>query len=225
VDVDVVAQYAATLPNVTLVENNLFACSTDTQTLISDKIKENGLNRIVIAACAPRTHEPLFQDTPRETGLNAHLVEMANIRNQNSRVHQKEPEKATEKAKDQVRMVVAQASAAYGLQSLSVDVVQKELVIGGGVSGMKAALTMAGQGFPVLLIEKTDRRSGCPGFLLDSAYAFDEKSKIDLYLPGCPPHSDQVFNALAALVGGKELDLPGKSVCDTCSTIREGKGQ
>jgi len=143
-----------------LVENNLFTCSTDTQTLISEKIKEHGLNRIVVAACTPRTHEPLFQDTLKEAGLNGHLVEMANIRNQNSWVHQKEPEKATDKAKDQVRMAVARSSVARSLDSTSVDVVQKALVIGGGISGMKAALMLAGQGFPVLLVEKADRLGG-----------------------------------------------------------------
>jgi heterodisulfide reductase subunit A len=160
VDVEAVARYAAGLPHVVLVENNLFTCSTDTQTLIGDKIKEHGLNRIVVAACTPRTHEPLFQDTLKEAGLNGHLVEMANIRNQNSWVHQKEPDKATEKAKDQVRMAVARASVATSLASMSVDVVQQALVIGGGISGMKAALMLAGQGFPVLLIEKDDCLGG-----------------------------------------------------------------
>jgi hypothetical protein len=106
------------VPNVVLVENNLFTCSTDTQTLISTKIKENDLNRVVVAACTPRTHEPLFQDTLKEAGLNGHLVEMANIRNHNAWVHQKQPEMATAKAKDQVRMAVARASAAYSLDAL-----------------------------------------------------------------------------------------------------------
>ena len=160
VDVAAVVDYAATLPHVVLVENNLFTCSTDTQTLISEKIQEHRLNRIVVAACTPRTHEPLFQDTLKEAGLNGHLVEMANIRNQNAWVHQKEPEKATEKAKDQVRMAVARAAVAYGLTPLKVDVVQKALVIGGGIAGMKAALMLAGQGFPTVLIERSDQLGG-----------------------------------------------------------------
>jgi heterodisulfide reductase subunit A len=160
VDVAAVAKYAATLPNVVLVENNLFTCSTDTQTLIGTKIKENGLNRVVIAACTPRTHEPLFQDTLKEAGLNGHLVEMANIRNHNAWVHQKQPEMATAKAKDQVRMAVARSAAAYGLEALSIDVVQRALVIGGGIAGMKAALMMAGQGYSTVLIEKNDRLGG-----------------------------------------------------------------
>ncbi len=160
VDVQAVVRYAATLPHVVLVENNLFTCSTDTQAMIGAKIKEHGLNRIVVAACTPRTHEPLFQDTLKEAGLNGHLVEMANIRNQNSWVHQNEPERATEKAKDQVRMAVARAAVAYGLNPLQVAVVQRALVIGGGIAGMKAALMLAGQGFPTVLIEKSARLGG-----------------------------------------------------------------
>ena len=100
VDVKELAEYARTLPNVVLVENNLFTCSTDTQVLIAEKIKELNLNRIVVAACTPRTHEPLFQDTLQEAGLNAYLLEMANIRNQNAWVHQKDPAFATLKARD-----------------------------------------------------------------------------------------------------------------------------
>ena len=121
VDVKDLAEYARSLPGVVAVENNLFTCSTDTQELIAQKIKELNLNRIVVAACTPRTHEPLFQDTLREAGLNPYLLEMANIRNQNSWVHQKEPEAATAKAKDQVRMAVAKVSRDYALERGSVD--------------------------------------------------------------------------------------------------------
>ena len=160
VDVKELAEYARTLPNVVLVENNLFTCSTDTQVLIAEKIKELNLNRIVVAACTPRTHEPLFQDTLREAGLNAYLLEMANIRNQNSWVHQKDPVFATLKAKDQVRMAVAKVSRDYPLERLSVDVVQKALVIGGGVAGMTAALELADQGYPTTLVEKSDKLGG-----------------------------------------------------------------
>jgi len=160
VDVTAVADYAHTLPNVAYVGNNLFTCSADTQDLIAQKIREHDLNRIVIAACTPRTHEPLFQDTLREAGLNPYLVEMANIRNQNSWVHQKAPEKATAKAKDQVRMAVAKVSLSTPLERLSVDVTQKALVIGGGLAGMQAALSLADQDFPTVLIEKSDRLGG-----------------------------------------------------------------
>jgi heterodisulfide reductase subunit A len=160
VDVQALAEYARSLPSVVAVENNLFTCSTDTQELIAQKIKEFNLNRIVIAACTPRTHEPLFQDTLREAGLNAYLLEMANIRNQNSWVHQKEPEAATTKAKDQVRMAVAKVSRDYALERGSVEVVQKALVIGGGVAGLTAALELAERGYETVLVEKGAKLGG-----------------------------------------------------------------
>ncbi len=159
VDVKAVTEYAQSLPNVVYVENNLFSCAADTQDIISQKIRENNLNRIVVAACTPRTHEPLFQDTMKEAGLNAYLVEMANIRNQNSWVHQREPDKATQKAKDQVRMAIAKARKNSSLQQMKVDVVQKALVIGGGIAGMHAALALADQNYETVLLEK----SGQPG--------------------------------------------------------------
>jgi heterodisulfide reductase subunit A len=160
VDVKALTEYAKTLPNVVFAENNMFTCSSDTQVLIAEKIKEHGLNRIVVAACTPRTHEPLFKDTLREAGLNEYLIEMANIRNQNSWVHSKEPEKATAKALDQVRMAVAKASLLAPLPPLSVQVNQRALVIGGGLSGMTAAIGLADQGFETVLMEKTNTLGG-----------------------------------------------------------------
>jgi heterodisulfide reductase subunit A len=160
VDVQALAEYARSLPGVAAVENNLFTCSTDTQELIAQKIKEFNLNRIVIAACTPRTHEPLFQDTLREAGLNAYLLEMANIRNQNSWVHQKEPEAATAKARDQIRMAVAKVSRDYALERGSVAVVQKALVLGGGVAGLTAALELAERGYAAVLVEKGGKLGG-----------------------------------------------------------------
>ncbi len=160
VDVKALTEFAKTLPRVIYVENNLFTCSTDTQNLIAQKIAEHHLNRIVVAACTPRTHEPLFQDTMREAGFNAYLVEMANIRNQNAWVHQNEPEKATEKAKDQIRMAVAKVVLNNALSRLSVPVVQTALVIGGGISGMSAALDFAERGFDTILLEARERLGG-----------------------------------------------------------------
>ncbi len=160
IDVKELVEYARQLPNVVFVDNNLFTCSADTQDLISAQVREHGLNRVVVAACTPRTHEPLFQDTLREAGLNAYLVEMANIRNQNSWVHQREPEKATAKAKDQLRMAVAKAGLAAPLQKLSVPVVQQALVIGGGAAGMTAALGLAEQGYPTVLLEAGSELGG-----------------------------------------------------------------
>jgi heterodisulfide reductase subunit A2 len=160
IDVKALAQYAKELPHVVMVENNLFTCSADTQDIITGHIAEHQLNRIVIAACSPRTHEALFQETLKEAGLNGYLVEMANIRNQNAWVHQKAPEMATAKARDQVRMAVAKAALSHSLARLSIPVVQKALVVGGGAVGMTAALGLARQGYPTVLLEKSDRLGG-----------------------------------------------------------------
>ena len=160
IDVKALAEFAGNLPNVVHVENNLFTCSADTQDLIGARVREHGLNRVVIAACTPRTHEALFQDTLQEASLNGYLLEMANIRNQNSWVHQQMPEKATEKAKDQVRMAVAKVTLAQSLKRQTVAVVQQALVVGGGISGISAALGLADQGYATVLLEKGGRLGG-----------------------------------------------------------------
>ena len=160
VDVEAVAEYAESLPGVAHVERNLFSCSQDTQDQMMQTIKEKGLNRVVVAACTPRTHEPLFRETLKAAGLNEYLVEMANIRNQNSWVHTQDPATATTKAKDLVRMAVAKVDRQVSLQPISVPINQKGLVIGGGVTGLTAALNMAEQGFEIHLVEKTDTLGG-----------------------------------------------------------------
>jgi heterodisulfide reductase subunit A len=165
VDVAKVEEYAATLPYVTYVERNLFSCSQDTQDMIVKRIQEQNLNRIVIAACTPRTHEPLFRETLKAAGLNEYLVEMANIRNHNSWVHSKDPVHATAKAKDLVRMAAAKVTYCTALKPISVPITQKGLVIGGGVAGMTAALNLAEQGFEVHLVERTGTLGGNALFL------------------------------------------------------------
>ncbi len=165
VDVEEVARYAEGLPGVAHVERNLFSCSQDTQDQMAKRIREKGLNRIVVAACTPRTHEPLFRETLKEAGINEYLIEMANIRNQNSWVHSKEPRKATEKAKDLVRMAIAKILPQKQLYQLSVTVNQTALVIGAGLAGMTSALNLADQGYPVHLVEKTDRLCGFANWL------------------------------------------------------------
>jgi len=160
VDVPGVREYAATLPQVAYVADNLFSCSEDTQHLIREAIAEHKLNRIVVAACTRRTHEPLFQETIREAGLNRYLFELANIRDQDSWVHQAEPEKATEKAKDLVRMAVARVSLVEPIERLQVPLNKSGMVIGGGVAGMAAALNLADQGFQTYLVEKEDHLGG-----------------------------------------------------------------
>jgi len=160
VEVPAVTEYAKTLPGVVYAEQNLYTCSQDTQEKIKAVIKEHKLNRVVVASCTPRTHEPLFRNTVREAGLNQYLFEMTNIRDQCSWVHMKEPEKATEKAKTLVRMAVAKARLLEPLAVPKVKVEQSALVMGGGLSGMTAALAIAEGGFGVHLVEKSDRLGG-----------------------------------------------------------------
>jgi heterodisulfide reductase subunit A len=155
-----VAQYAGTLPGVAYVEENLFTCSQDTQDKMTQVIREQGLNRVVVAACTPRTHEDLFQETLLNAGLNKYLIEMANIRNQDSWVHAGNPDAATEKAKDLVRMAVAKAFLASPLRQTDLPVNRSALVVGGGVAGMTAALALARQGYPVHLVEKSEHLGG-----------------------------------------------------------------
>lgn len=159
-DVAAVREYASTLPNVIHVEDNLFTCSQDTQDKMKEVIKEKEINRVVVASCSPRTHEPLFQETIRDAGLNKYLFEMANIRDQNTWVHMNDPEKATEKAKDLVRMAVAKASLIEPLQQIMLEVTPALLVVGGGVAGLEAALGAAEQGYQAYLVEQTGSLGG-----------------------------------------------------------------
>ncbi len=160
VNVPAVMDYAKTLPDVVYAENNLYTCSNDTQKAIKDRINEHHLNRVIVASCTPRTHEPLFRNTLREAGLNPYLFEMANIRDQCSWVHMHEPEKATEKSKDLVRMAVAKSRLLEPLTRRSIGVNKAALVIGGGLAGMTAALSLAHQGFTVHLVEKQNELGG-----------------------------------------------------------------
>ena len=178
VDVPSVVEYAKTLPNVTFATNNLYTCSQDTQEAMAKVIKEEGLNRIVIASCTPRTHLPLFQETLREAGLNPYLVEMANIREHCSWIHQKDPMEATKKAKDLVRMAVAKARMLKPLDVVSIPVKSSVLVIGGGAAGMNSALDVARNGFNVTLVEKTDKLGGN---LQDAMYT-NEVGDMQAYL-------------------------------------------
>lgn len=160
VDVPRVVEYVKTLPNVIYAEHNLYTCSQDTGARIVENIKKYDLNRVVVASCTPRTHEPLFRETTREGGLNPYLFEMANIRDQCSWVHMHEPEKATEKAMSLVRSAVAKANFLRPLQKPMITIHPSGLVIGGGLSGMTAALELAGQGFEVHLVEKEKQLGG-----------------------------------------------------------------
>jgi len=160
VKVPEVVEYAKTLPNVVYVENNLYTCSNDAQERIKEKITEQNLNRVVIASCTPRTHEPLFRNTMAEAGLNPYLFEMANIRDQCSWVHMHQPEEATRKSKDLVRMAIAKSRLLQPLQRHHLKIEKAALVIGGGISGMTASLSLAQQGYDVYLVEKENRLGG-----------------------------------------------------------------
>jgi heterodisulfide reductase subunit A len=171
VNVPKVVDYAKTLPNVVYAEENLYTCSQDAQKLVAEKIRQHNLNRVVVASCTPRTHEPLFRETVQEAGLNPYLFEMANIRDQCSWVHMHEHEKATEKAKDLVASMVAKARLLKPLKKPTIEVTPVGLVIGGGIAGMTAALELAKQGFEVHLVEKK-RELG--GHLLTMHYLFEK---------------------------------------------------
>ncbi|SDU30066.1 NADPH-dependent glutamate synthase beta chain [Desulfobacula phenolica] len=160
IDVEEVENYTKTLPNVVYTGENLFTCSQDTQVSIKEIINEHNLNRVVVASCTPKTHEGIFMDTLEEAGLNKYLFEMANIRNQDSWMHFHEPEKATRKAKDLIRMAVARVATLGPLHDKRISVIDKALVIGGGVAGMTAAKGLADQGYHVTLVEKQNHLGG-----------------------------------------------------------------
>jgi heterodisulfide reductase subunit A len=165
VDVPEVVEFAKTLPFVVYAEKNLFSCSQDTQGQITQVIKEQNLNRVVVSACTPKTHEPLFQETLINAGLNKYLFEMTNIRNQCSWVHKDDMPTATQKAKDLVRMSVAKVALHEPLAEPVMEINQAVLVIGGGVAGMTAARTLSQQGYTTCLVEKDSQLGGQARYL------------------------------------------------------------
>ncbi|SPD72064.1 Heterodisulfide reductase, subunit A-like protein [uncultured Desulfobacterium sp.] len=160
VNVPSVRDYAATLPYVEYATDSLYTCSQDSQETMAKIINEKGLNRVVVAACTPKTHEPLFQETLVDAGLNKYVFEMTNIRNQCSWVHKDSPEMATAKAKDLVRMAAAKVSLMEPLKETELEVDQRALVVGGGIAGMVAAKTLSSQGYQVYLVEQTGSLGG-----------------------------------------------------------------
>jgi heterodisulfide reductase subunit A-like polyferredoxin len=159
-DVPNVAEYASCLPGVVHAEDNLYTCSQNTVEHIIEQVRELGLNRVVVASCTPLTHEGMFQDALRQAGINPYLFEMANIRNQCSWIHSKDWDGATEKAKALVRMAVGRVGELEQLYTEEVQVNHSALVIGGGAAGMTAALSLADQGFPVHLVERSQQLGG-----------------------------------------------------------------
>ncbi len=168
-----VAEYAKTLPNVVYADEAIYACSTDSTAKIQDLIEEHELNRMVVASCSPRTHEPLFQNTCQEAGLNKFLFEMANIRDQCSWVHATHMPEANDKAKDLVRMAVARAAELEPLQQSPAPLTRTGVVVGGGIAGMTAAIGLAQQGYECILIE---RQAELGGNLRDLYYTHEPDS-------------------------------------------------
>jgi heterodisulfide reductase subunit A len=216
-----VAEYARTLPNVVYVEENLFTCSQDTQDKMTEVIKEQNLNRVVVAACTPRTHEELFQETLINAGLNKYLFEMANIRNHDSWVHSDDPDAATQKAKDLVRMSVAKAGLTSQLTETDLGVTHSGLVIGGGIAGMTAALSLAHQGYPVHLIEKSDSLGGNANMIY-RAYKGEEVASFVKELvkeveseDRITVHMNSTITSVEGFVGNFKTDVSNGSSSET----------
>jgi len=178
VDVPSTVEYALTLPNVVYAQEQLFSCATNCAKEITDMIEEKGLNRVVVAACSPRTLEPLFRDTLREAGINQYFFDMANIREHCSWVHSKEKEDATEKAKDITRMSVARACHLEPLEEIDLPVDKKALVVGGGIAGMTCALSIANQGHEVHLVEKATDLGGTARRIHDTLEGLDVQAYL-----------------------------------------------
>jgi heterodisulfide reductase subunit A len=216
VDVTRVREYAGTLPHVAYVDQNIYTCSQDTQERMKEKIREHNLNRIVVAACTPRTHEPLFQETMKEAGLNRYLFEMANIRDQCSWVHMHEKEEATEKAKNLVKMAVAKAALLRPLKQQSLTLFHEALVVGGGIAGMNAALNLADQGFNVHLIEREKELGGLARRLYYSlngeeipAYLSSLMEKVS-HNPRIAVYTESEIKKVAGYVGNFKTEISVK---------------
>ncbi len=187
-------EFAKTLPHVAFVQENLYTCSEGGINEIKEAIPRENLNRVVVASCTPRTHEPLFQSACEEAGLNPYLFEMANIRDQCSWVHMRESEKGTERAKGQISMAVAKAARLRPLNRIELSLFHRAVVIGGGVAGMSAAMALGNMGYEVDLIEKQDRLGG----LLND---------LNLVLPANEPPSVLVNDLIGRLENNPNVKL------------------
>jgi len=179
VDVERTVDHARSLPHVVHAEHNLYTCSTDARRHLIDVLKTKGLNRVVVASCTPRTHESLFRETMRQAGLNPYLFEMTNIRDQCSWVHADFPEEATGKAGDLTSMAVARAATLEPLVDMSIEVQRSGMVVGGGLAGMTAAVSLAEQGFAVHLVERESQLGGRLRFLRHTLEGEDPKATLN----------------------------------------------
>jgi len=219
VDVPGVDKSVEGMEGVVYHTENLYSCSQDAQEILKERIREHKLNRVVIAACSPRTHEPLFQETLRDAGLNRCLIEMVNIRDQCSWVHANEPDAATDKSKDLVRMGVAKARLIKPLPEQTVPVTRSGLVIGGGIAGMTAALTLAEQGYKCVIVEKNAKLGG---HLLESRYTLHGEQTADLV----KKVSERIKkNKNITVMTASELVTTNGFVGNFSSVIKNGSGK
>ncbi len=225
VDVPAVQEYAGTLPHVVFTDSNLFTCSQDTQEKIKAKIMEHNLNRVVVASCSPKTHEPMFMETLEACGLNRYLFEMANIRNQDSWIHSKSPELATQKAKDLVRMAVARSGTLYPLKEKVISITKKALVVGGGIAGMNAALNLGKQGFDVVLLEKDSQLGGYSRKLHHTIEGADIQAYLEELIDRVNAHEkvEVLTDALVKGFGGYKGNFTTEVKIDSEDTTRSIK--
>ncbi|MFW9867460.1 MAG: CoB--CoM heterodisulfide reductase iron-sulfur subunit A family protein [Candidatus Thorarchaeota archaeon] len=221
IDCKALAEYSRTLPNVVFCEDNLYTCSETGLAQIRNGIREHDLNRVIVASCTPRTHEPLFRSCVESEGVNEYLFNFVNIRDQLTWSHQKYPEEAFDKAKDLIRMGVAKASKLNALENITVDATPTALVIGGGVSGMTAALSLANQGFETHLVEREKELGG----RLKTLYKlFPTDQEAELLLknlkknvqdnPNLTIHTSSQVKAIEGFIGNYEVEVEdkGKSI-------------
>ncbi len=204
VDVEALAEFARTLPFVVYADHFTFTCATDSLENMRQIIEAENLNRVVVAACSPRTHEPLFRDNLRKAGLNKYLFRMVNIRDQDAWVHQQDPEKATEKAKDLLKMGVARAALLEPLEEIPFQVTRKALVVGGGLAGMTAALAIADAGFHTYLVEKEDQLGG----MANRLHYTLEGHQMQPYLANLR-HEMEHHPGIQVMTGSRVLDFSG----------------
>jgi heterodisulfide reductase subunit A len=214
IDVPALVEYAKGIPGVVYAGEDNFACSTTGLEKIEDAIKNNNLERIVVAACTPRTHEVVFQSALERASLNKYLIEMANIREQCSWVHREEPEEATEKAKDLVRMAVAKASLLSPWEDPEVKQNPKVLVIGGGISGISSSLSLADLGFHVHLVEKQAELGGMLRNLYklsptmrDSSEVLEHMQKSVENNPNIEVHRSSTVKSIAGTIGSFDIEV------------------
>jgi heterodisulfide reductase subunit A len=208
------SDYAENLPNVTFVQRNLYSCSEGGINEIKKGIKEQNLNRVVVASCTPRTHEPLFRSSCEEAGLNPYLFEMVNIRDQCSWVHMREQEDGTAKAKDLIRMGVAKAALLQPQESIMSEVCARALVIGGGIAGMTASAALARRGYEVVLVEKEENLGGMLNHLnklgptmIDAGDLMEEKIQEIVQDAQITVFTQSRVTAVQGFIGKFEVDI------------------